>query len=190
MVKVEAFEVSMPTVAELYEIVADVTRIPLSTVRMTARRMVDDELLPKGSGRRVPKVTWEEAALFLLVVSAGHPIKDASRTARTYAGLVKEGMAGGQTALEALVHRLRELPTDLTPTDWTMEVYTTFPQVVIKNPTIHGQHPSHSDRTDYGDFFIPEGEDRSRWPADAVMELRKFPGACLYDIARALKEDE
>ena len=179
----------MPTVSELTEIYATATRAALPTIRMSARRLTDEDLLPKGSGRRVPKVSYEDAARLLLAVGAGHAVKDSARMAVTYSGLVHDS-GNGQTALEAVVDLLRSLPTDPTPTDWMMEVYTTFPQVVIKNPHIHSQYPSHSERTDYGDFYIPQGEDRTQWPADAMLGLNKFSGAVLYPIACALAADQ
>jgi hypothetical protein len=181
----------MLTVSELVDLAAEVRVEDFSVLRMISRRLIDAETLPKAVGARIPHVTHEQTASFLLAVATTWSVyRDAPRNALTYGGLVKEGMAGGQTALEGLVDLLRTLPTELTPTDWFMEVCQTFPQVVIKNHELHGQYPSHSERTDYGDFYIPEGEDRAGWPADAGMKLFRLSGSCLYVIARALAADE
>lgn len=181
----------MLTVSELIDLAAKVRVEEFSTVRMISRRLIDAKILPKAVGSRIPHVTHEQAASFLLAVASTWSVyRDAPQNALIYGALVKEGMAGGQTALEALADLLRTLPTDLTPTDWFVEVCTTFPQVVIKNHELHGQYPSYSERTDYGPMWFPEGEDRAQWPADAGMKLFRLPGACLLAIACALAADE
>src|SRR5512132_253515 len=101
----------MIAVSELVEVVSAATGEPLATVRMIARRLIDDEVLPKAVGARIPRVTHEHAASFLFAVMATPAIKDSSRTAVAFGALVHNG-TGDTTALQALSGLLRSLPKD------------------------------------------------------------------------------
>jgi hypothetical protein len=179
----------MPTVAEFVELIADRTGEPLPTVRMMARRLVDDDVLPKATGRRVPRITHQQAAMLLLAVLAGPPVKDATRRATTYGALLHNGQRGG-TALEAVVYLLRRLPKDPAAPDWSIEVCTNFPQLVLKQKPHTPQMPHPSERTDSGDLYIPSGEDLMHWPSDDLKRFAVLSGIRLHDIACALAGDE
>jgi hypothetical protein len=183
-------EVLMPTVAQYVELLADATGEPFPTVRMTARQQADGDVQPKASGRRVPNVTHEQAVMLLFAVMAAHPVKDATRTAKTYAALVHNGMpAGGETALEAVTRLLRRLPKESSGLDWSLEVCMNFPQVVLKKKVSTPQMAHPSERTDHGDIYIPAGEDWMHWPSDHLKRFAVLPGVGLYQIALALAED-
>ena len=123
----------MATVAKFVDLLAAATGEPFPTVRLTARQQADDDVQPKASGRRVPNITYEQAVMLLFAVMAAHPVKDATRTAKTYAALVHNGMpAGGETALEAVARLLRRLPKESSGLDWSLEVCMNFPQIVLK----------------------------------------------------------
>jgi hypothetical protein len=175
----------MLTVAQLNPVYSQAIGKPLPTVRMMARRFVDDAVFPKGSGRRVPYVTHEQAALFLLAVLAAPAVKDATRTAIAFGALVHNGI-GDTTALQAVTDLLLRLPNDPFALDWSLVVCKNFPQVVLKQKRFSPQILHPSERTDYGDIYIAKGEDWAHWPSDDAKDLTELPGIRLHTIARAL----
>jgi hypothetical protein len=182
----------MPTASEFTQIFADETGRPLPTVRMTVRKLTDDELFPKATGRRVPQITHEHAAMLLIAVMASPAVKDSSRTVMSFGALVHDGR-GKATALEAVTSLLHRLPKDPTAFDWSLEICMKPPQIVLKNRTIHAGHPSASERTDYGDIYIPAGDHWAHWPPGSVKlmkEIKTLSGITLDAIARALVADE
>jgi hypothetical protein len=181
----------MATVAKFVDLLAAATGEPFPTVRLTARQQADDDVQPKASGRRVPNITYEQAVMLLFAVMVAHPVKDATRTAKTYAALVHNGTsAGGETALEAVVRLLRRMPKDPLALDWSLEVCTNFPQIVLKKKPWTSQIPHPSERTDSGDLYIPSGEDLMHWPSDNLKRFAVLSGIRLHDIACALTGDE
>jgi hypothetical protein len=179
----------MLAVSELVEVVAAAVGEPLATVRMIGRRLIDDEVLPKAVGARIPRVTHEHAASLLLAVLATPAIKDSARTAVRFGALVHNGL-GPMTAVQGLSRLLRKLPKDPDALDWSLEVCSNFPQVVIKKKSLAAQIPHPSERTDGGDIYIPEGEDSMHWPSDDLKRVALLPGIRLHDIGRALAGDE
>jgi hypothetical protein len=181
----------MPTVSELVEVVSEATGEPLATVRMIARRLIDDEVLPKSVGARIPHVTPEHAASLLFAVMATPAIKDSARTAVAFSALMSNGMsANGETALDAVARLLRGLPKDSAGLEWSLEVCTNFPQIALKKKTWTPQIPHPSERTDYGSIYIPAGEDWMHWPSENLKRFAVLPGTGLYRIALALAGDE
>lgn len=178
----------MLSVSELVEAVSTAigeTGKPLPTVRMIARRMIDDEVLPKAVGARIPRVGHEEAASLLLAVMATPAVNASGRTALTFGALVHLGI-GNQTAREAVGNLLRRLPKDPLALEWSMEVCKNFPQVVLKQKPMRSQMVSSSERTDYGDVYIPQGEDWAHWPSDDLKEIAVLSGVRLLYLANIL----
>ena len=77
----------MASVSELAETVALYAAEPSALVNQIARELLNENLLPKSSGKRIAQVDASHAALLLFAVLASPRIKDAAAAARTYAAL-------------------------------------------------------------------------------------------------------
>jgi hypothetical protein len=179
----------MVAVSELVDLVAEATEEPVATVRMMARRLIDDDVLPKSVGARIPHVTHEHVASLLFTVIAKPAIKDSARTARAFGALVYNGRPG-ETALEAMARLLRRLPKHPLATECSVELCTNVPQVVLKQKPLEPTMPHPSERTDYGDIYIPPGDDPMHWPTHGLKRFAVLPGIPLHAIACALTGDE
>jgi hypothetical protein len=178
----------MLSVSGLVDLSVEAKIEEMPVLRMISRRMIDAGDLPKAAGRRIPHVTHEQAALFLLGVMATPSVfRDAPQRARTYGALVFDGRPG-QTALEAVAALLRRLPKDPLAFDQSLEVCTNFPQVVLKKKPLGPVMPHPSERTGNvdDDIFIPAGEDRMHWPTHGLKRFAVLSGDVLTAIAIAL----
>jgi hypothetical protein len=172
----------MTTVSELVEVAAAATEESLPTIRMMARRLIDDEVLPKAIGSRIPQATTEHAALLLFAVMAAPLVKDATRTALVYGGLTYNGYSAADTttALQGVSKLLREIPQHVNALDWSLEVCTNCLRVVVWQST--------GDRM-IDSLYIEPGQNWMYPPFKPLKRIASMSGECLYTIGRALTAD-
>ena len=99
----------MASVSQLVRIVADATQAPMAGVKLRARKLLDDNLLPQSRGRQIAEVTSSDAANLLLAVMAADRHADASRVVVQRGGLLANGDGTRPrwlTASMALAHPL------------------------------------------------------------------------------------
>jgi len=175
--------VCMATISELVEVVAAATEESLPTVRMKARRLIDDEVLPKAVGARIPQASAEHAALLLFAVMAAPLVKDATRTALAYGKLTYNGYraADTPTALRAVSRLLRDIPKDVNALDCSLEVYTNCLRLVVWQST--GDHRIDS-------LYIEPGQDWIHPPSKPLERIARMAGQCLYAIANAVEASD
>jgi hypothetical protein len=175
-------------VSELVEVVAAATEEFLPTVRMMARRQIDDGIQPKAIGSRIPQVTADHAALLLFAVAAAPLVKDATRVALAYGGLTYNGYTARETttAQQAVSRLLREIPHDVNALDWSLEVCTNSLQVVVRQPLPgpHNQTPTGSHME--GSLYIEPGQNPQHPPSKPLKRVAVLSGEALYAIGRAL----
>ncbi len=172
----------MSSVMDLVEAVADATGEPVSTVRMVARRLIDDEVLPKSVGRRIAQVTTDHAGLLLFATLASPAVKDATRTALAYADLAYQGKEGADTALQAISDMLQSVAegkgTSVGKT--FVEICTSWPEVIIQVPA----GTAHLDVR-----FVEQGKSPNFWQSEYPKRTVTVPGICLCKIALTLGAD-
>jgi hypothetical protein len=170
----------MATISELVEMVAAATEESLPTVRMKARRLIDDEVLPKAVGARIPQATTEHAALLLFAVMAAPLVKDATRTALVYGKLTYNGYpaADTSTALRTVSSLLRDLPKKVNALDWSLEVCTNCRRVVVCQSI---------DERRIDSLYIEPGQNWLHPPSKPLERIARMSGQCLYAIADALE---
>lgn len=83
----------MPTVRETVQFMAEVTGAPVSRVNQIARRLLDDGLLPKSSGKDIKHINSFEAGLLLCAVAHTDTVANASKVAQDFASLPYRGEA-------------------------------------------------------------------------------------------------
>jgi len=77
----------MPTVAQLVDALTEMTGERRARVNMMARRLIDDGLMPKSSGRDIAQVDAESVVNLLFAVAFAEKGADAARTAREWGDL-------------------------------------------------------------------------------------------------------
>ncbi len=78
----------MPTVAQLVDALALITGERRARVNMMARRLIDDGLMPKSSGRDVAQVDAASVVNLIFAVAFAEKAADAARTAREWGDLM------------------------------------------------------------------------------------------------------
>jgi hypothetical protein len=181
----------MTTVSELVEVMAAAAEESLPTIRMMARRLIDDGVLPKAIGSRIPQATAEHAALLLFAVMAAPLVKDATRTALVYGGLTYNGYSAADTttALQGVSRLLREIPQDVNALDWSLEVCTNCLQVVVWQPLAGPENQTANGSRMIDSLYIEPGQNWMRPPFKPLKRIASMSGECLYTIGRALTAD-
>ncbi len=77
----------MPSVAQLVDALAVVTGERQARVNMMARRLIDEGLMPKSSGRDIAQVDAASVANLIFAVAFAEKAADAARTAREWGDL-------------------------------------------------------------------------------------------------------
>jgi hypothetical protein len=178
----------MATVSELVEVTAAATKEFLPTVRMMARRLIDDEVLPKAMGSRIPQVTTDNAAALLLAVAAAPLVKDATRTALAYGGLTYNGYTAPETttAQQAVSKLLRTIPHDVNALDWSLEVCSNALQVVVHQPLPGPQNQTATGSYMVDNLYIEPGQNPLHPPSKPLKRFAVLSGEALYAIGCAL----
>ncbi len=78
----------MPTVAQLVDVLALITGERQARVNMMARRLIDDGLMPKSSGRDIAQVDAASVANLIFAVAFAERAADAARAAREWGDLM------------------------------------------------------------------------------------------------------
>jgi hypothetical protein len=181
-------EVGMATVSELVEVVAAATEELLPTLRMMARRLIDDGVLPKAVGKRIPQVTPDDAAALLLAVLPAPLVKDATRTALAYGGLTYNGYTAPETttAQQAVSKLLRTIPHDVNALDWSLEVCSNALQVVVHQPLPGPLNQTPTGSYMEGSLYIEPGRNPLHPPSKRLKRIAVLSGEALYAIGCAL----
>lgn len=89
----------MQTIARTVEILSEVLNEPRSRVNAMARRLIDDGLLPKSSGRAIKKISAGQMLYIVAAVAMADTIDDASQTANHFAMISPKGLVCGSPTL-------------------------------------------------------------------------------------------
>jgi hypothetical protein len=181
----------LATVLELVEAVARHAGEPLAHVQPIARELLNHEILPKSSGRRIAHVDAERAALLLFAVLGARRIKDAAATARAYADLVlvqaEEAADAGPPPPTALA-AVASIITDYGGGFRGSRFGYVFVEVTLSWPEVRVYAAPHPDSTkSIPRWLYARGEldavvDSTIFPKKAVT----IPGRCLAGIAQRL----
>lgn len=127
----------MGPVSSLVEVVADVLGVRRETVSAYARALIDDGLLPKASGRRVPDVEAIHVARLLIGVALEPKIKSVAEYVRLYGELRSEAFPDKLKNAEEFIACLVEecanpaKSGDEKIDDMRIEVVESWPEIVV-----------------------------------------------------------
>jgi hypothetical protein len=176
----------MATVAQAVEAFRIYANEPAPRSRQIARHLVDDDLLPKAAGKRIPHLSAVEVATYLLAISTAKKAADAARCATTWGGMTlsseRRRPATGGPPLDTLLNAIAKMIGDVWTENGdgpgtelllrsTLEITTTSPQAIIDLDTFRLE-------------YLPPGGD----PPSGRQRVDRIPGGTLRQIALALRE--
>jgi hypothetical protein len=190
------------------EVVAESTGEPPATVRLVSRALLDADVLPKASGRRIPQVAGRDVAALIFGIYGSEKVRTAAAAASLYSDLrhngayappgapdrFKEEIAAAPRAvstlaqiIDGLMLRNPRLPMIDAPdgehevgmADVFVEICQSWPEVAFAF-RINGRLEHLR--------FVEAGKNAGYWQSDKPRRTVTIPGVCLSNIAIRLME--
>ena len=181
----------MSTVSECAHALATAMNEDLSFVKQVARRLVDDGLLPKSSGRNFAHVDDGQLSLLMLAVQTTDGFAASSKSALAYGGLLFTGEAGELT-LKDMLYRTFTACREKSRVVINPEVSVHFLNLQFEITTSYPRALIH-DRPTFGEpvldgalNFVMEGQKSRHWPNNFPHKSVLVPGQCFLAIINDL----